>query len=290
VQQTSYLPAFGHLTWLSLPHEVSRPARLAIEQRQSCWSINYLRHSRRAATAIDVIRQGRRHRVALPLGGIRFAVPDDETYTFVGSVLPGDRYHTILIPRLQFPMLAAAEGLAAVPQFTASGQLADRQLRCCLERFLFDPAAADGRPDTLRQDQAARQLVVRLCELAFGIRPDWSVDQSKFEQRTLQRLVELIDANLAVPPSAAHCGAAVGLSPGHFARKFRRSTGCSLDRFVNRRRVLAAANQLRQEDLPLSQLATDLGFASQSHFTRCFSDCTGVPPGRFRRAHRKTCG
>jgi AraC family transcriptional regulator len=34
---------------------------------------------------------------------------------------------------------------------------------------------------------------------------------------------------------------------------------------------------------PLSQIALDLGFSSQSHFTRVFSDLTGFTPASFRR-------
>jgi AraC family transcriptional regulator len=34
---------------------------------------------------------------------------------------------------------------------------------------------------------------------------------------------------------------------------------------------------------PLSQIALDLGFSSQSHFTRLFSSLTGFTPAGYRR-------
>jgi AraC-like DNA-binding protein len=37
---------------------------------------------------------------------------------------------------------------------------------------------------------------------------------------------------------------------------------------------------------PLAALALEAGFADQSHFTRSFRRRTGLPPGKYRRAHR----
>jgi len=42
---------------------------------------------------------------------------------------------------------------------------------------------------------------------------------------------------------------------------------------------------LRAGAIPLTQIALDLGFSSQSHFTRLFSGHTGMAPQRFRRQH-----
>jgi AraC family transcriptional regulator len=72
-------------------------------------------------------------------------------------------------------------------------------------------------------------------------------------------------------------------SSSHFAKKFRNSAGLSLQRFVNRRRLQSSMALLRADSTPLSQIALDLGFSSQSHFTRLFSDMTGFTPSSFRR-------
>jgi len=79
-----------------------------------------------------------------------------------------------------------------------------------------------------------------------------------------------------------------GLSPSHSARKFRQTTGVSLARFVNRRRLQAAIRQFATTDGLLATLAQELGFSSPSHFTRLFSRLTGMRPGRYRRQLRPT--
>jgi AraC family transcriptional regulator len=78
-------------------------------------------------------------------------------------------------------------------------------------------------------------------------------------------------------------GPLVGISPSHFARKFRQSTGLSLHRFVNLRRIQASFPLLRAREIPLAHVAIDLGFASQSHFTRLFSEQTGMTPAKYRK-------
>ena len=103
-------------------------------------------------------------------------------------------------------------------------------------------------------------------------------------------LVEEIDANLKSTPSLSAMALRVGLSPSHFAKKFRQSTGLSLHRFVNRRRILASLETLRGQSQPLAHVALDLGFSSQSHFTRIFSGLTGMTPAKYQKQFRRTVG
>jgi len=104
----------------------------------------------------------------------------------------------------------------------------------------------------------------------------------------MRQVVAHIDAHLGVSMSLESMGNTVGLSPGHFARKFHHSTGESLGRFMNRRRIGASFAILRVGEQPLLQVALALGFSSQSHFTRLFSGLTGIKPDSFRRLHRRT--
>ena len=70
----------------------------------------------------------------------------------------------------------------------------------------------------------------------------------------------------------------------HFARAFKRSMGMPPYRFVLMLRIARAKRLLRQNALPLADVATSCGFADQSHFTRAFTRVVGQSPGGFRRA------
>ena len=57
----------------------------------------------------------------------------------------------------------------------------------------------------------------------------------------------------------------------------------SFGRFCGLRRTQAALDRLSVADGSLAKLAFDLGFSSQSHFTRTVSGWTGMTPARYRR-------
>ena len=135
----------------------------------------------------------------------------------------------------------------------------------------------------------ARKLVLRLVELLGGKKPDWHDDHSGFTPPVMKQIVEYLDTLLHHQFCLQELASLVGCSPSHFARKFRRTEGLSLGRFINRRRLAAAMRTLQNDSTPLAQIALDLGFSSQSHFTRLFSDLTGMTPAKFQRQCRHAC-
>ncbi len=94
---------------------------------------------------------------------------------------------------------------------------------------------------------------------------------------------ELLQAQLAAPPSLEELAAAVNLSPFHFARVFRRATGMPPHTWLMQQRIARARALLQDGCLPL-EVATQLGFADQSHLSRQFKQVYGVGPGAYRSA------
>jgi len=69
----------------------------------------------------------------------------------------------------------------------------------------------------------------------------------------------------------------------HLARVFRNATGFSLHQYRNQLRLRLALERLSRDDVQLSFLAHELGFASHSHFTDSFRQVFGVPPSALER-------
>ncbi len=87
----------------------------------------------------------------------------------------------------------------------------------------------------------------------------------------------------ARPASIREIAQALGLSPDHFTRAFRASTGQTPQAWLQARRIAQAKDLLLRSDLPISQIAQVCGFADQSHFSRTFLRQTGESPFRWRR-------
>lgn len=73
-----------------------------------------------------------------------------------------------------------------------------------------------------------------------------------------------------------------GLSERQLLRRFRREFGMTVQEFLIKTRIQAAADALVQQASPLSEIAAEFGFYDQSSFTRIFKQYTGLTPGKFR--------
>lgn len=84
----------------------------------------------------------------------------------------------------------------------------------------------------------------------------------------------------------ADLAAGAGVHPVHLAREFHRQFGCTVHAWLRRCRVETAVALLADADRSLVDIALELGFNNQSHFTRIFTSHTGVTPGTYRRQVR----
>jgi AraC family transcriptional regulator len=102
----------------------------------------------------------------------------------------------------------------------------------------------------------------------------------------LRRVTEYIQQNLDKDLPLAELAALISMSPFHFARLFKGSTGLPPHRFVIRQRIARARACLSTPDLSIAQISRSVGFRTPSHFTTVFRRVTGITPRRFRARHR----
>lgn len=99
----------------------------------------------------------------------------------------------------------------------------------------------------------------------------------------LNRIIELIDADLTAELSLAHLADHIGFSVPHFCRAFRQSVGCPPHTFIVRRRIERAQDRLRDSSVPITDIALSCGFSSSSHFSNMFKRLIGVTPLDYRQ-------
>ena len=95
-------------------------------------------------------------------------------------------------------------------------------------------------------------------------------------------ILDHLDEDLAVERLAAR----VAMSPRNFARVFRRETGTTPAKYVERARVEAARRRLEDGRDGLGEVATACGFGSGEHMRRTFLRHVGVVPHDYRRRFR----
>lgn len=223
------------------------------------------------------------------VGGLGFFPCDHRVHSMSITSADGFVAYDVIVPDRHIRAVCAAEGVPSLHELRAVPDFRDALMAAGLLRLSSRPEGHAVSED-IGDDIAARQIVLRLCAISGGAAPDWQKDGSVFTPVVMRQLVACIDAHLIAPMSLELMAKSVRLSPGHFARKFQSSAGVSLNRFINTRRIAASFTLLQAGTNPLAGIALDLGFSSQSHFTRLFSGFTGMSPQQFRILHRRMVG
>lgn len=100
--------------------------------------------------------------------------------------------------------------------------------------------------------------------------------------RALGNAVDFIGDNLGDDLRLAGISGAAHMSPFHFSRLFKKTTGFTPHEYVIERRVRRARELLRATTLPIAEISLRCGFSSQSHMNRHFTRLLGITPGAFR--------
>lgn len=100
----------------------------------------------------------------------------------------------------------------------------------------------------------------------------------------LRLVTEFINEHLDKDLGLNEIAAVAELSPFHFSRAFRRSTGKTPQQYLMQQRVEHAKELLARPELPLVEVGLRSGFKNQSHFTTLFRKYTRLTPRNWRDA------
>ena len=97
----------------------------------------------------------------------------------------------------------------------------------------------------------------------------------------LQQAVDYIKVYLAEDLSLDAIATEIDMSRFYFCRLFKKSTGITPYQYLIRCRIDRAKILLRQGKLSIADIALEVGFSNQSHFTKHFKRLVGTTPKKF---------
>ncbi len=145
-------------------------------------------------------------------------------------------------------------------------------------------AAADGRSD-IGLDEVGALFASRFVEVVSGRSQKPAATAPKDRRRAVETAL-WIDAHSYQDIDLEQAAAQAGISPFHFLRLFSSVLGVTPHQYLVRSRLRHAARLLADDEISVTDVAYDVGFADLSNFVRTFHRAAGVSPRKFREASR----
>jgi AraC family transcriptional regulator len=152
-------------------------------------------------------------------------------------------------------------------QVVASQILSELEAPEVATRLFADTLARTLALHLVRRHSTARPVEARLHQLS---------------PRQLHAATDFIDSFIDHDLSLKSIADAAAISPFRFARGFREALGQSPRQYVITRRIERAKELLKGTDQSLAEIGSQVGFATQSHFTAMFRRRCGMTPKRYR--------
>ena len=127
------------------------------------------------------------------------------------------------------------------------------------------------------------QLALYLLRHYSTVSPVIDAGTGRLPPHKLRRAIDYMNAHLRDELTLQGIANALSISPFHFAHLFKHTTGLSPHRYVIELRLERAKALLRNTEMPIAEVAQQVGYWNTSHFAVAFHRATGFTPRAFRR-------
>ncbi|WP_458525496.1 helix-turn-helix domain-containing protein [Onishia taeanensis] len=216
-----------------------------------------------------------------PLSGC--IVPASHVHYYEGV---GINRHLILnLPPTSFPLTGPQNELSRLfdaPLFFSLDDALTRYLDFLVQEL---NRLENGSPQPLMHQEMLATTFLSCLNVRLQPRHHGSTGQQRVNLASLDRYIQ---QHLSHRLSVAHLARHACLSEAHFNDCFRQQTGVTPYQYLLTKRLRAAQHLLLSTRLPLSEIADQTGFSSQSSLSHAFRRRFGHPPSALRRPARPT--
>jgi len=109
--------------------------------------------------------------------------------------------------------------------------------------------------------------------------------QKPVAQERVQRVMAILRRDLSNPPSLDEIGREIGCSPYHLSRTFSKELNMTIPQYLRKLRMESAAKLLTSGKWNVTEVATEVGYSSLSHFSQAFCQIMGCCPAMYAQQH-----
>ncbi len=215
---------------------------------------------------------------AQPLGEVVF-VPAGERY--IGETGPGEQNNVFVFldcARYEQEDLETATSTKS-PEKQCFMDLHNDRIRFLLTQIskeLYDQSFAS---DVMIEGLSITLLAETARMLNHLQRP--KITRGGLAPANLRKVIDRIMAG-GTPPGLEELASLCNLSRRHLMRSFQQSTGQTIGEFIKNKTFEKAQVLLTKSDMPIGEIANELGFVNTSSFSTAFRRMTGQSPRTFR--------
>ena len=184
---------------------------------------------------------------------------------------------------VEFDGLRAHESLnlagisGSQPIYTARSPEAGRLLQ---DEMLYIVNHADASPTHLIAHGFL--FLDQLVQSSAGRRPP---SEYRLRDFYIKEALTFIEQNFQRDVSIEEIAAVCGLNRSYFGKVFREAVGESPQAYLLHYRMARAAQLLKETRLSIGEIARQVSYDNQLHFSRAFKNVHGVSPREYRSAH-----
>jgi AraC family transcriptional regulator len=148
--------------------------------------------------------------------------------------------------------------------------------------LLLAELESGGMMGQLYVESLTQVLAIHLLRHYSTITQTTTPENRSLTHTQLQEAIDYIHSHLDRDLSLAELANIINISPTYFANLFKQSMGIAPHQYVIQQRVEQAKFLLSKTDLAIADIASKVGFSSQSHLTQQFKRLTGMTPKQVR--------
>ena len=100
---------------------------------------------------------------------------------------------------------------------------------------------------------------------------------------TFHLIVDYLDKHYTEDLSVTNVASYFNMSTSYFAHFFKEYAQKSVIEYINETRIMHAKNFLEKEEIPISEIALQVGFSDINYFSRKFKAITGITPTEYKK-------
>jgi len=109
------------------------------------------------------------------------------------------------------------------------------------------------------------------------------VNETIYDTKRIDKVISYLNKNYTRNVSLDEIASFAAMNSSAFCRYFRSKTGKSFKNYILDMRIGYACKLLLMEDISISQLSSQCGFETISHFNKSFKKNTGYVPSQYRK-------